>query len=300
MAGFPSTVDGMAEKILRQITAYYRREFGTLAASAAASAGTLVVSTGHAAALGLAIGDVIETNAELHLITAVATDTLTVTNGWMGTTAAAHTTGDLVRLHPRIGRQDVYDAMESVVMSWDDLWKANRYVANADFSSGSSRSAEVTGAPPDFKRVLKTMFKGEDDVWRPAPKEWTVREVPNVSSGLVLQWEEPFYERNSGTEEVSVFLAEFFDTEVWDADTDLVSDIGLSRSMLDVLYYGTMFMLLLPEETQRADIDAQPQPRDAEEVPPGHLAQVAMSFKVLHDNRRQTEAAKLAERWKKD
>jgi len=299
MAGWPSTVDAMADKVLRTLQAYYRNEFGTLAASAAASAGSLVLTTGHANALGIGIGDVIETNAELHLVTAVATDTLTVTNAWQGTTAAAHNTGDMVRLSPRVARQDVYEAIESVILSWDNLFAVNSYEATVDWSDITTRSAEVHGAPPDYIEVLKAIFKAENDVYVPPPKEWYVRDVPNVSSGLVIQWEQEIRQRNTGNRTLTVWLSEYFDTEILDGTTDLIYDIGLSRSMLDCLYYGTMYMILMPEETQRADFDAQPQPRNAEEVPPGFLAQTALSFKALHDQRKQVEAAKLAKRWKR-
>jgi hypothetical protein len=300
MSGWPTTIDGMAEKILRSITAYYRSEFTTLASNELASAGTFTVQTGHAAAMNLQIGDIIETGAELHLITAIATDTLTVENAWLGTTAAAHATDDMVRIHPRVGRQDVYDALESVVMSWDDLWKVNSYTATANFGDDGDRSAEILLAPAGYKRLLKTLFKGDDNIWKPAGKEWVVRDVPDVTSGLVLQWEVPWFERDTDSNTVTVYLAEYFDTSTWAAATDLVIDIELERSMLDVLYYGALFFLLMPEETQRASTDAQAQPRDADEVPPGYLAQTALSFKVLHDQRKATEAAKLAERWKAD
>lgn len=308
MAGWPTTIDGMADKILRSVDAYFRSEFTVLRSGATASAGSLELKAGvnHAEIFNLSVGDVIETNAELHLITAIThaggDDTLTVTNAWQGTTAAAHSSGDMVRINPRIARQDVYDAMESVILAWDDLFAVNSYTASANFADTTTRSAEVVSAPSDFKRVVKTLFKAEDDVWVPAPKDWFVRAIPTseVTSGLVLQWEQPYRQRNYGTSSVTVFLAEYFDTSTWTGATDLLSTVGLSRSMLDVLFYGAMFTILMPEETQRSNIDYQAQPREAAEVPPGYLAQTALSFKALHDQRKQVEAAKLAERWKRD
>jgi hypothetical protein len=248
--------------------------------------------------MGLGIGDVVEIGSEQQLITAVSTDTLTLTRGWQGTTAATHASGDMVRLHPRIGRQDIYDAMESTILGWSALWVPKHFKATADFSEGSTRSADVLGAPENFIDVLKIRYKGDSGAWVSPPREaWTERDIVPTASGLVLQWESPFYPTDRASNECDIWLSVPFSTYTFDTTTDLIDEIGLSRSMLDVLFYGTMYQTLLPEETQRATIDTATQPRQAEEVPPGYLAQTALSFRALHDQRYNVEVAKLQKRW---
>lgn len=299
MAGWGTTIGGMADKIMRAMTSYYEHEFATTAGSLSSSATSVAVTTGHAAAMGLTIGDVIEINAETIMITAVSTDTLTISRGWQGTTAAAHAAGDMVRLHPRVSRQDVYEGIESTILGWDSLGTVGYFKCNADFGNGSARSAEVFGAPEEFKEVLKMRFENEDGVWaKPPGRAWVERDITTMSgAGLVLQWESPHYVNTSGSKSVDLWLSIPFDTSNFEAETDLIDEIGMARSMLDVLFFGTMYQILLPEETQRAMIGSSPQPREAQEVPPGYLAQTALSFRVLHDQRYNVEVAKLKKRW---
>jgi len=298
MAGWPSTINGMADKILRTVNSYYNHEFATVAEPIDISETVLDMTAGHAAAMNLVIGDVLEFDAELVLIEAVATDALTVSRAWQGTTAATHASGAMARLHPRIGRQDIYDAIESIILSWEDLFTVENYPCNAEFASTTGRAVEILGAPSEFKRAVKMRWQNDGGVWVPPPTGWDMqRDILSVGSGVVLQWPEPLYQSNSGTQAVTVWLAEPFETGTFEPTTDLIDEIGLTRSMLDVAYFGAMYMLLLPEETQRATIDSSPNPRDAQEVPPGYLAQTALSFRALHDQRYGVEAARLAKRW---
>ena len=58
-------------------------------------------------------GTVIEINQELMLCTDLnaVTNTVTVTRGARGTTAAAHTAGDLIKISPPFPRKNVFDAV---------------------------------------------------------------------------------------------------------------------------------------------------------------------------------------------
>jgi hypothetical protein len=298
MAAQLSTVEDMANKVLRSMTGFYQHEFATTAATMTAQDTSVAFTAGHAAAMGLGIGDVVEIGSEQMLVEGVSTDTITLSRGWQGTIAAAHASGDMVKLHPRIGRQDIYDAMEQTILGWSDLWTPEHFKATADFSAGTSRSAEILGAPEDFVDVLKIRYQNEQDMWVSPPRDsWTERDIVPMASGLVLQWESPFYPSDRTTNSVDVWLSVPFDTSTFEPTTDLVEEIGLTRSMLSTLFHGTMYLTLLPEETQRAMVDASPSSRDAQEVPPGYLAQTALSFRVLHDQGYNVEVAKLKRRW---
>lgn len=71
----------------------------------------------------------------------------------------------------------------------------------------------------------------------------------------------------------------------WSDDTDLLDDVGLDTSDLDIAAYGVAWRLLSFRTTRRLETSVRGQSRDASDVPALALLQAAEQFKTMRDNR---------------
>ena len=103
-------------------------------------------------------GLLIELGSELILVVSVDTGTQTITTtldgrGWMGTTPAAHTDGDELRLAPDYPRQQVFDAIaDSLVMLYPDLFRvvSTETVISTGYEVAPSNLGAVIGCNYEY------------------------------------------------------------------------------------------------------------------------------------------------------
>lgn len=242
------------------------------------------------------VGSEITVDVETMVVTAIAGSTLTVVRGWLDTDPATHTTGTPVDVDPRFSPFDVYDAMQDELLSWgprlfrveDDTFVtaqgdqtlelpvawAGAY-GIVDVRGGPSSSVLAEGIISAWPRVNTRLQRGSTS-WDGAP-----------TSGLLLRFTEGY--TNAGLMYVAVALP--FTTSAFSYTADLVADVKLLPSMLDILTMGTKLRLRGDDDNSESDRSSQGQPRDDRETQPN--VQSAQFGVALYNRRRAEEEARL-------
>src|SRR5690606_30967147 len=89
-------------------------------------------------------------------------------------------------------------------------------------------------------------------------------------------------------------------SSLWSApmdDATITSNYFMKEEWFDIAMFGAAWRLMSGRDIGRATIDSQPQPRSAEEVPPGFAASTATFLKRQRDARLNEEIIKLKARW---
>ena len=116
-------------------------------------------------------------------------------------------------------------------------------------------------------------------------------DAEDFSSGTALQ----LLGNYPSTGTLRVRVAQAFDVSNWNDNLDVVSEVGLTTSMLDIAPLGAAWRLMSAREVQRTSPNAQPEPRRAEETPAGHMQSTAQQLKQLRDIRMSEESIRLQE-----
>ena len=90
-----------------------------------------------------------------------------------------------------------------------------------------------------------------------------------------------------------VSVAKPFAVDTFTDTVDLVTQVGLSESMLDIAPLGAASRLLAVKEIQRVDTSAQGDPRIATEVQGGSITATSRQLRALRDKRFAEEALRL-------
>lgn len=248
---------------------------------------------------GIVPGSTLAIDSELMLVRPTpvpASKTVPVYRGFRGTTAAAHTDGAIVEVAPRFPLADIVDTMREEVDSWGQEVFA---VTTAQLTiSTALRAFNLTNAVnPWFVLEVyqENPGQGSSENARSALPFILLRDQDpaDFPSGVAIQLKES----PRSTDPLRVTWAEPFDTETWSLTADLEDDIGLTRGLLPVVTYGTMWRLMSGREVPRTDLHASGETRRAEEVPPGYPARTAMELRGLRDRVLAAEANKLRSRY---
>lgn len=233
-----------------------------------------------------AVGDIVEAADEQLLVTAVShpTRTLTVIRGWSGTTAAAHTAGDILYVGPVVSQRQVRKAIFDEIKALPPkLWSVTAYDLTTTLNA---LFYQVTGLPDDAT-ILGTVgvylgpTTGDQAViWNTVPFRM-VRNLSSTSSGVVgIQLLD--YPGSDRTLRVNV--ATTFTTD--DTDSDVVTDdIGLDVSWLDIVEYGAAARIIGRLESVRALSDRASSGTDTGKVGQGTRANTASWFSRQRDRR---------------
>jgi hypothetical protein len=252
-----STVGALIEETRAHLQGFHKPSLNRLSGSLDASTTSVTVEF---TTDPVARGSVICVDDELMYVWSVSGATLTVQRGYLGSTAATHASLALVEINPRHSTPQIRAELKKEIASWGTrIWN----VVELELAVGvNARSVELTGAPANFLHVL--------GVRRPATaSEYAPRE---------LQYR---YERNYGDESllilnaflpeaqtISVLYATPFDLSSFGDSVDLVDDIGVPASALDIPPLGAAWRLVATREVSRNEISAAPEPRVAADVPP--------------------------------
>jgi hypothetical protein len=136
------------------------------------------------------------------------------------------------------------------------------------------------------------------------PRSWRVvrngdpTDFPSGNGLIVYPNDWQTYATQAGSTYVlRVTAATDFDTSAFTDDVDVVEDVGLPASAIDIAPLGAAGKLTGVREILRTNIGTQNQPRRAEEVPPGATIQTGMQLMQLRDRRLSQEATRLLGRW---
>lgn len=288
----------VAESIRRSLASVHRGEVGVLGVNLDDSETILTLST--AVPPGLRPGSILSIGMETMRVADVDANTgeVEVIRSWAQTVAAsAHLTGEEIWINPRFTGTDIVEAMYDELESWSpDLYRvsdatvsiaedAEVYELSADWADAlgvvsvrRNWTVDASQAWPSFNYRLQA---GSVSGW-----------AQTTTSGKLLRFLEPTY---SGR--LHIVVGRPFDTEPWELTTNLITDVGMERSQVDVLKFGVRYRLLGDKEAGRSSREAQDEPRRAEEVPPRSAADEANRLYAMYIRRKNVEIAKLRKKY---
>lgn len=293
-----TTVSTTISRIRRQLQSSQRGGVNVLATTINAVTPTVVLTNTFGAEIG--VGSQVCIGLETMLVTAVntGTKTLTVIRGWWDSTAAAATAGDVVWINPRFPPQDVYDALIDELNAWGpDIY---RVVAQTFTVTDGQQTIELPAAWSATYGLVNAVRKwdAQSAYLDTVPTAWPRADIRftrsttdwagATTSGLLLRLVDNVY-----AGKVNLTAALPLSTATISMTADLVADVGLQESMLDVLALGVKHRLLNDSENARTARMAQDEPRRAEETPVGASVQAQASKLAYYRMRFQQEANKL-------
>lgn len=298
-----STVENTVERIRRQLASSLRLEVNTLGANLNAS--TTTVTLTYDLSTSLFAGSILSVGTELMRVISVNANSkeVTVIRGWQDSDAGSHTTGDEVLINPRFTRFDIYDAIVDEITSW---WPRLFSVASYQWTvTDEDEVVELPASMADAIGVVEVRRQWTDaysatstnDSWPTINfrlMRGTVGTWDAVSaSGLLIRLIPNHAVQRDGT--IHALIAQPFDvttTTLAESD-DLVADVGLLPSMLDLLTLGVKLRLMGDDENGRSARIVQDEPRRVEEIPPGSSLSVAQTMRANYERRLGDEVRKL-------
>ena len=290
-----SLVCSAVDRVKRQLASSFRYEINTLATNLSTVATT--VTLGYDLPASVIPGAVISAKQELMRVMQVdrIAQTITVLRGWNGSERLNHSTGDEVMINPRFSGMDIYEALIDELTSWGaDLYRILGRVETVSDSQDTInlpqswrsiygiidvRRQWTDEDSSSWPRLSGRLQKGVAGTWTDGPSSGALfRMFPPVRAGAVY-----------------LLAAAPLDVDSISWTADLVDDIGMQASQLDVLDMGIKWRLLGDAEAGRSARVAQDQPRRAEEVPPRSASDEATRIYPLYVRRKQEEVDRL--RW---
>lgn len=288
-----TTAADLINETRRHILMGHRDELNTLNGAVSSGATTLVFSDDLAG---------IKTRARLGIeletyyvrTTTESTKTATVFAAQEGSTAAAHSSGALVRVNPKVTDHEIFDVLNAEL---DDLSSP----ANGLFQVKTltlTYSANVEGydltAVTDLIDVLEVRYSlpGSSKEW-PEIRPGDYRLSRNMAttefaSGFALFLAHGGYPGRS----VRIRYKAPFTNLATTAD-DVLAVAGLPATAHDIPALGAAARLMLATENKRNFTELQGDSRRAEEVPPGARSRGAQGLLALRAQRILSESARL-------
>ena len=246
---------------------------------------------------GVSPGSIIAINDELMYVWSRSKGSLqaVVQRGVLGTEPAlSHAVGSLIEVNPRFPQASIRDELLREIRSWHPRLYA--VVTKELTVEVHKRAVDLDTVPTDFFHVLEILREPRamrDSWYRVRGRAEHNLNTVDFPSGSALFLDDPV---EKGTRLRFTYARPFDLTEFGD-DTDLEADVGLSAAHFDIAVYGATWRLVSTREVKRTDTDAQGEPRDAQEVPPGHILQTARQLKALRDERIAEENRLLVHNW---
>lgn len=298
-----TTIGNTVERISRQLASSFRYEVSQLGALLTNS--STLVQLAHDLPPSLRNGAVLSIDNEVMRVLGVdtAAKTATVIRGWQDSDAVAHANGTEISINPRFTGLDIYEAMISELTAWGpDLFRVAETELDVSFGA---QTAELPLSMTDAYGVIdvrmKSTFDGNFSLGLPLPTAWPridfrlqrsmIGSTAAPTSGMLIRFVGGIGRVNSGIVFVQVALP--FDLTAVAFSNDLVDDIGLRASMIDVLEMGVKCRLMGDQEIQRSARVAQDTPRMAEEVPAMAANEVSQRLFPVYQRRKGEEVNRL-------
>jgi len=222
---------------------------------------------------------------------------VTVIRGWQDSEGQDHKSGDEVWINPRFQPMDIYEGIRTEIASWGvELYDViggqsvitpgqNTVALPAELTGCYGivelrSQAEAASSVSAWPRLPFRIQRGAGSTWSAAASGTLLRFTESVAPG-------PAY----------VLAAMPFDVSALTPDGDLVDDIHLAPSMLDVVDKGVQLQVLMEAENSRGARTAQDEPRNAAETPWGAGLQSIQLVNAIYRRRKTEEAMKLAARY---
>jgi hypothetical protein len=284
------------DRIRRQLSSGYRNEINTLSAPLTNSA--TIVSLTYTLTNNFQPGALLSVGTELMRVMTVDTvnKQVSVIRGFHDSTAAAHANGTEVWVNSRFTGMDIWDALIEEIGSYGP--QLYRVVESELVVSDAQQTIELPTSMRYAYGIVDVHRWTDDQTSVTVNKAWPranvrmVRYDPAVwtdysTSGVILRFID-----SMAAGRVIVKAAVPFALPTDTAD-DLVTDVGVPESMLDVVSMGTRLRVLHDNQAGSTARTTQDEPRRATENPPGSGSQDTQINVALYRNRKQEEINKL-------
>jgi len=289
-----TSVSTTVQRIRRQLAANYRWEYNALGLALDASETSVELELTHNNSIR--VGSILNVGTELMRVTVASptSNVVTVVRGWLDSEAVAHTVADEVLVNPRFTTQDIYEAMIDEIDSWSP--NLFRVLTIEDDISASQETIELPASLTNMLgltdvRAIATDLAGARYAW-PSIDVRLHRHSTTWSdattSGILMRLITPIA---SGT---IVYTARLpFDTSLVTMSNDLVTDVGLSTTMLDVLSLGVRLRIAAEDEMSRLQQHMQDQPQRAADRPVAAGVQPWQALRQMYTERKTQERIRL-------
>jgi hypothetical protein len=238
-------------------------------------------------------GSIVEIGTELAYVTSVAGTTVSVMRGYGGSTAAAHTSTDIIRSNPQYPGHMILTALNDDLNDLSSPRNGLYQVATVTFTYNSTKDGYNLAA--DVLAVRRvTWVHTSSDRSEPEVRRFVVkrnRDTAVFASGVALILQDlPEPGQTVRVEYTTGFTA------LTDSTTAL-SVTGLHAEAYDLPAMGAALAIMSFKPIARESITQQPPMRRSEEVPPGAISASMRDLRFRRQERIQAEAARLAQQY---
>lgn len=283
-----TTVATVLNRASRQLLSGVVEERNKLASSITAGDTTVALTYDLG---GLRAGTVFEVDSELLYIWAAdsAAKTVTVERGYMGTTAASHSSGAVVTVSPRFPRAQMLDAVNADLDDLSSTANGLFRVVTVDLDyNGSDRQIDITNSGTIIELLdARLRYLADDHPVLRSVRLQTGLPTADFASGNTLVFDEPVM---AGTVRVR-YKAPF--VQAASEASDLQTNCFLPATCDDIIEMGVALRLMAAREIKRNFTESQPDTRRADEVQPGAITQSVANLQRLRRERIIAEAGRL-------
>lgn len=282
------TAQNLIDATRQHLQALSRDEVNQLNGSITNSATSLTVEF---TAGGIQRGALLAIDLEVIHVWSVASLTATVKRGMMGSTAASHADDALVYVNPRFTDWQILQALNDELAALSSPENALFRVRTVDLTAAAARDGYDLTSVTDMIDILEVRWKGYTTGSWPMLTSWTVARdmaTTEFASGMALL----LYDTPGPGRAVRVRYSAPY-ALLTTAAQDVLTQTGLHTQAHDIPPLGAAARLLAGREARRASYDAQPESRQAADVPPGTNRQAAGGLLALRDMRIREESARL-------
>lgn len=284
------------DRVRRQLSSGYRNEINTLSASINTTATTL--SFTYVLTNNFQPGAILNIGTELMRVMTVdqVNKQVTVIRAFHDSVAGSHSSGAEVWVNSRFTGMDIWDALVDEIASYGP--QIYRVLQSELTLTDAQQTVELPATMQGLYGLIDANRWWDDTPAVTINKTWPranvrlIRYDPTVwtaytTSGVILRMIDTV---SAGKLIVKAAMPLVIPTAVTD---DLVTDIGLPETMLDVVSMGTRLRVMQDNVAGMSARTTQDEPRRAAENPPGSGVQDAQVNIALYRNRKQEEINKL-------
>lgn len=240
-------------------------------------------------------GVIIEIGSELMLVTAhePSSNSVTITRGWLGTTAVAHSNGDAIYIGARADRGPILDLFNDCI---EDMVGRDLYAVDA---------TEITynpsfigyNLPSTVLDVLRVDALKDDAAkyWEPV-FDWLY--VDNASTSDFANGKALMLRAALPPGSFRVVYAKAF-TRLTSESDDLETTVGMRPYMTDLPFYFAMNRIMVDLERRRSQIESAESHQRAQDAPPFLALRTGEWYQARYEDRVKNSRARLLKETKK-
>lgn len=238
---------------------------------------------------GITQGTLIGVGFEEMLVWSVSSRTLTVQRGWNASPKIAHPADEVVYVKPKFSGWRIFRAINDTIRDLSSPLSGLYATEDIELVGSLEYSYSLAAAPSDITGIAGV--RRLDPFTRETPyiPSWAYDEDHPVHGGPALT----VWDAGPG-DTLIVTVKRPFSTVT---PTGLIEESLLPETAWDIPPLGAAMRLVPPRDIKRTFTEGQPEPRRAEEVPPGAARQASAGPAIMYQQRVLAEAMRLVARF---